>query len=152
MIVDPSKLLSIQSEWQGVLRMRDRVRHLVLSTFAYDEIHSPSFGNILYNLPLVLAFDVLTQVLLLARDEDRFTKSQPELPDLMDSAKTSLPWIDWQLLRDGVRLRNEVRHNGKLFGDIQCVRYIADIEAQLVAWGIIATAEPSVPASVMSFR
>ena len=97
MIVDPSKLLSIQSDWQGVLQMRDRVRHLVLSTFAYDEIHSPIFGNILYNLPLVLAFDVLTQVLLLARDEGRFTNSQPQLEDLMDGARTSLPWNDWQL-------------------------------------------------------
>ena len=152
MIVDPSKLLSIQSDWQGVLQMRDRVRHLVLSTFAYDEIHSPIFGNILYNLPLVLAFDVLTQVLLLARDEGRFTNSRPQLEDLMDSARTSLPWIDWQLLRDGARLRNEVGHNGKLFGDVQCLRYIAYIEAQLVAWGVITLAERPVPVSLMSFR
>jgi hypothetical protein len=133
MIVNPSALSALQSEWQGVVRMRERVRHLVVSTFAFDSTQSPTFGDVLYNLPLVLAFDVLTQVLLHAKDEGRFTSSVNQLDDLMDSAKTAFSWIDWQHLRDGVTRRNEVAQSGKLFGDLQCLLYIARIEDQLAA-------------------
>ncbi len=120
--------------------MRERMRHLVLSTFAFDAKKSPAFGDILYNLPFLLAFDVLKQVLLQARDEGRFTGSRPQLGDLIDSAKNSLPWIDWQCLREGVKRRNEVVHDSKLFGDLQCLQDIAHIEVQLLAWGIINAA------------
>jgi hypothetical protein len=137
MITNLSSLTTLEAEWQGVVRMRDRVRHLVVSTFAIDEIRSPIFGNILYNLPLLLAFDVLKQVLLQAREEGQFISSQPQLSDLMDSAKTSLTWIDWQRLHEAVKRRSEVSHDGRLFGDVQCLQYLADIEIQLHAWGII---------------
>jgi len=133
MIANPSSLVTLQAEWQGVVRMRDRMRHLVISTFAFDTLRSPAFGNILYNLPLLLAFGVLKQVLLQAREDGRFTSSLPQLEALMDSAKTSLLWKDWSCLRQGVKRRNEAVHNGKLFGDIQCLQDIADVEAQLLA-------------------
>jgi hypothetical protein len=76
---------------------------------------------------------VLTQVLLHAKDEGRFTSSGNQLDDLMDSAKTAFSWIDWQHLRDRVTRRNEVAQSGKLFGDLQCLLYIARIEDQLAA-------------------
>lgn len=140
MMVNLNSLASLQAEWDGTVRMRDRVRQLVLSTFAVDVKKSPAFGDILYNLPYLLAFGVLKQVLLQAREEGRFTSSRPQLADLMDSAKNSLEWIDWQCLREAVKRRNEVVKDGKLFGDVQCLQDIADIEAQLLAWGIITTA------------
>jgi hypothetical protein len=139
-MVNLNSLSTLQAEWDGVVRMRDRVRQLVLSTFAVDVKKSPAFGDILYNLPYLLAFGVLKQVLLQAREEGRFTSSRPQLADLMDSAKNSLEWIDWQCLREAVKRRNEVVKDGKLFGDVQCLQDIADIEAQLLAWGIITTA------------
>src|SRR5690349_15009521 len=92
---------TLQAEWQGVVRMRERMQYLVISTFAFDPITSPVFGNILYNLPLVLAFEVLKQALLQARAEEQFTGSETSLGTLMDSAKTSLAWIDWEYLREG---------------------------------------------------
>jgi hypothetical protein len=140
MIMNLNSVATLQAEWDGAVRMRDRVRHLVISTFAFDAKKSPAFGDLLYNLPFLLAFSVLKEVLLQAREEGRFTSSRPQLGDLIDSAKNSLPWIDWQCLREAVKRRNEVMQNGKLLGDVQCLQDIADVEAQLIAWDIIASA------------
>lgn len=152
MIVNPSALATLQSEWRGVVRMRERVRRLVVSTFAFDDKQSPTFGDVLYNLPLILAFDVLTKVLLLAKEEGLFTSPGTQLHELIDSANTAFSWLDWKYLREAAQQRNEVAQTAKLFGDLQCLLYIARIEDQLIAWGIIAAAEPAVPKSAMSFR
>ena len=140
MIENPSSLAILQAELDGVVRMRDRIRNLVISTLAFDAKKSPAFGDLLYNLPFLLAFGVLKEALLQAREEGRFTSSRPQLGDLIDSAKNSLQWIDWQCLREAVKRRNEVMQNGRLLGDVQCLQDIADVEAQLIAWDIIASA------------
>jgi hypothetical protein len=137
MIVNPHSLTTLQIEWRGVVRMRERVRHLAISTFTADPARSPAFGDVFYNLPLVLAYDVLKQVLLHAKEEGRFKSSRNQLADLLESAKKSIPWLDWEGLSASVQARNEVAHRGKLFGDVKCLQDIARIEAQLMAWGII---------------
>lgn len=137
MIANPSTLTVLQAEWQTVVQMRERMRALAASTFAFDASTSPAFGDILYNLPFRLAFDVLKKVLLQAKAEGIITTSQQRLADLMDNAITSLPWNNWQGLREAVRRRNEVVHGGMLLGDEQCLQDIADVEAQLIAWRII---------------
>ena len=137
MIVNSSSLEALQVEWDGVVRMRERMKLLVIATFAGGAFTAPALANVVYNLPLLLAFDVLKQVLLQARDDGRFTCSLGQLRNLMDSAKVALPWIDWESLREGVRRRNEVAHDGMFFESTQCLDDIANIEAQLVAWGII---------------
>ena len=139
MIADLSSLATLQSEWAGAIQMRERMRHLAVSTFAFNALTSPAFGDILYNLPFRLAFDVLKQVLLKAREEGLFTSKGYQLGDLMDSAKASLSWNNWQALREAVRRRNEVVHGGRLFGDEQCLHDMVDVEAQLVAWRIITS-------------
>jgi hypothetical protein len=140
MIANPSTLTALQAEWQAVVHMRERMRALAASTFAFDASTSPAFGDILYNLPFRLAFDVLKKVLLQAKAEGIITTSQQRLADLVDSASNTLSWNNWQALRDAVRRRNEVVHEGKLLGDEQCLQDIADVEAQLIAWRIITTA------------
>ena len=139
MIADPSSIAVVQTEWQTVVEMRERMQRLIISTFALNASASPAFGDMFYNLPFRLAFEVLKKVLLLARDEGLISASQKHLPDLMDSAVTSLPWNNWHNLRDAVRRRNDVVHGGKLLGDDQCLQDIADVEAQLIAWRIIAS-------------
>jgi hypothetical protein len=138
MIANPSTLGTLQTEWDGVIRMRERMRHLVVSTFALNTLTSPVFGDILYNLPFLLAFDVLKQVLLSAREDGHFNNTGYQLDDLMDSARSSLPWIDWEYLREAVGRQNEVAREGKLYGDVECLQDIAHLEAQLAAWGVIA--------------
>lgn len=143
MIIHPNSLTHLQEKWQGVIHMRERMDHLVISTFAFDPITSPAFGNILYNLPFLLAFDVLQQVLLQAKEEEQFTGSGQKLADLIESAKVSVPWLDWQSLSEAAARQSEVAQEGKLWGDRQCLQDIASIEAQLCAWGIIPAIERS---------
>ncbi len=140
MIVNPSAVTPLQVEWQGVLQMRSRIQHLVLSTFAFDIRRSPAFGDVLYNLPFLLAFEVLKQVLLQARAAGLITGSGQRLADLIESSKSSLPWMDWDGLHEAMNRRNEVLQEGKLCGDAQCLADIAAIEAQLAAWAVITTA------------
>ena len=140
MIANPSSRALLQAEWQTVVQMRERMKELVISAFAGDASTSPAFGDVLYNLPFRLAFEVLKKVLLQAKAEGLIITSQQRLADLMDSAITSLPWNNWQGLRDEVKRRNEVVHEGKLLGDDQCLQAIADVESQLIAWRIIESA------------
>ena len=139
MIAKPGSLSVLQAEWQTVIQMRGRMQELVTSTFAFDASTSPAFGDVLYNLPFRLAFDVLKKVLLQARDEGLVATSQQRLADLLDSASNTLPWNNWQALREAVKRRNEVVFEGKLLGDEQCLQDIADIEVQLIAWRIITS-------------
>ena len=60
----------------------------------------------------------------------------------MECARDTLDWIDWKSLREGVRRRNQVAHDGELFDSTQCLQDIANVEAQLVAWGIIDPVSP----------
>jgi hypothetical protein len=85
-----NSLTPLQAEWEGVVRMRDRIRQLTLSTWAVDANRSPAFGDVLYNLPLHLAFGVLKKALLQARAEGQFTTPRQHLSDLMENAKTAL--------------------------------------------------------------
>jgi hypothetical protein len=137
MIADATTIVSLQSEWLGVVKMRERMQHLVTATFAGAGFTAPALAKVVYNLPLLLAFDVLRQVLLAARDEKAFVCSSDQLGTLMDRSKSDIPWIDWDELRAGVRRRNEVAHDGKLFKSDQCIRDIANVENQLVAWVVI---------------
>ena len=137
MIANPSSLTLLQAEWQTVRQMRERIKGLIITTFAVDAFSSAAFGDVLYNLPFRLAFEVLKKVLLQATAEGLISTSQQRLADLMDSATSSLPWNNWQSLRDAVKRRNEVVHEGKLLGDEQCLQAIDDVESQLIAWRII---------------
>lgn len=119
--------------------MRERMQLLITATFAGGAFTAPALAKVVYNLPLLLAFDVMKQVLLQARDDGMFTCSQRQLGNLMDCAKAVLPWISWNSLREGVRRRNEVAHDGKLFESTECLQDINNIEAQLIAWGIISS-------------
>ena len=90
MIVNLNSLTTLRAEWQTVVQMRSRMQNLITSTFTFDGSTSPSFGDVFYDLPSRLAFDVLKKVLLQAKAEGRITTSQQRLADLMDSAMTSL--------------------------------------------------------------
>jgi hypothetical protein len=137
----------LRVEWDGVVQMRTRMESIVMGTFAggsplsgFSSLAGFAVRDIVYNLPLLLAFDVLKQVLAKARDESLFVCSRNQLGDLMESGKDFLPWIDWDALREGVRRRNAVAHDGELFDGKQCLKDIGSVEAQLVAWNIIDAA------------
>lgn len=140
MIKDPRDLRRLQAEWVGVQRMRDRMKLLLAATFTGGAYTAPALGGVVYNLPLLLAFDVLGQVLTVLRDQGSFVCRSGHLGPLVDAAKPGLTWVDWQKIRDGVRRRNEVAHDGILHDAKSCNADIEAVSNQLVAWGVIAAA------------
>ena len=120
--------------------MRKRMKTLLAVTIAQGGVMAIKLRDVVYNLPMLLAFDVLRQVLLAAHKEGQFRCRRRQLGDLMDSAKTTLTWKDWDELRAGVRRRNEIAHEGKLFDNTECLKDIMNVQEQLVAWGIINAA------------
>ena len=137
MNLSPAVVAELRNEWAGVVSMRDRMQLLVVATFGGGAITGVALQHVLYNLPLLLAFDVLKQALEAARAEKVFTCRLRQLGDLMECAKSTLDWKDWTSLREGVRRRNEVAHDGKLFDGKQCLADIDNVEAQLRSWQVI---------------
>jgi hypothetical protein len=112
MVRDAAALTALREEWAGVVKMRERIKLLCISTFAFGAFTAPAIGDMLYNLPLLLAFDVLGEALKQIKREGHFSGKSSYVGPLMDSAKTALPWLDWTELREGVRRRNGVAHDG----------------------------------------
>ena len=135
-MISPASAAMLHPEWAGVVQMRERMKTLAVVAFATGAINAVALREVLYNLPLLLAFDVLRQALALAKREGQFRSQRTGLGDLMDASQTSLAWIDWPTLRAGVRRRNEIAHDGKLFDSAQCLSDIDLVENQLKAWGL----------------
>jgi hypothetical protein len=138
----------LKSEWTGVVLMRNRMKRIVMFAFVggspgsgFSALAVSAVRDIVYNLPLLLAFDVLKQALAEAKNENLFVCSgnRPGLTQLMHCGKHSLPWIDWDALLKGIQHRNAIAHDGELFDQEQCLQDIASVETQLLAWDIIDT-------------
>ena len=138
MISNPTTLTNLQTEWSAVVKLHERMKLLVMATFVGGAITAPALAKVLYNLPMLLAFDVLKNVVQAARDEG--TVVWPSESRLWVGAKTALSWNDWDELMFGVGRRNEIAHDGKLFDSSVCLKDIANVQEQLIAWAIIDAA------------
>jgi hypothetical protein len=136
-IVDHRALLNIREDWDGVQQMKRRMQSLVVVTFATGAITAPALAKVVYNLPLLLSCDVLGRVLRQLRREGQFDSKRGELGPMIDAAKSQLPWLDWEGIRQGSLRRNEVAHGGVLHESDVCIADIARIEEQLVEWKVI---------------
>ena len=137
MIFSSTTAAELSTEWSGVIRMRERMQKQVVGAFV--GLHGVGLSSILYNLPLLLAFDMLKTALERARAEKLFDCQgrHPGLSKLMECAKDKLDWIDWNSLQEGVRRRNAIAHDGELYDSEQCLQDIENVEAQLVSWGVV---------------
>ena len=133
-IANPTTLTNLQSEWAGVVKMLEEMKTRVRVNFATSTLPSRGLAGVLYNLPMLLAFDVLKKVLQAAGNEGTVVWPKGKW---MDSAKIALTWNNWDELNAGVDRRNEIAHDGKLFGSSQCLKDITNVQEQLVAWAII---------------
>ena|SRR5688572_4924512 len=137
MLSDATTFADLRLEWDGVEQMQKRMQTLCVVTFASGGITAHGLAKVVYNMPLLLAFSVLGETLLAIRREGHFTGKRDHVGPLMDDAKTSLTWLDWQSLRDGVKRRNQVAHDGVLFESKQCLEDIDLVRKQLAAWTVI---------------
>ena len=97
----------------------------------------------IYNLPLVLAYAVLDQVLDELVDQGVIQLPVKKKNKLFDKMKAStapgsaLAWQNYQLVDAGRDDRNKVAHEAVLYDRATSVKYVAAIEAELRAWGVL---------------
>jgi hypothetical protein len=133
-ISNGEELTRLAGEWDGVMRMRDRLqKHGGGAPGGHGAVTAT---EVIYNLPLLLAFDVLRGALRAIKKEGRFSSEGNGLRSLMKAAQDAIPWIDYKALRKGAKRRNAVARDGELFPAAVCLRDIENVAAQLRAWGI----------------
>jgi len=94
-------------------------------------------SDLAHNLPFIQAFAVLNDALLQIRDEGHFRSKKFFLGALVDASERHLDWIDFTLVKEGVRRLNDVARHGEILARKDCWRYTAAVEAKLTAWAII---------------
>lgn len=135
LITNAPALAAIRSEWSAVVKVRERMNRLMagpVGSVADGALHS-----VVYNLPLLLAFDVLGKVLRALKRQRQVPGERDQLGDLMDVFQGDPSWLDWSVLRDGVRRRNAIAYAGELFSGIECLADIDAVEEQLREWQIL---------------
>ena len=139
MITDQSALTDIRSEWGVVHKTCDMIaRNLAASSFGIGSVGpSHQYRNFGYNLCLLFAFSVLEHALLQLRDEGVFSSSKSNLGALMDAGKKALPWQNFVLVDRGRETRNDIAHKRAFIEREECWKYLAAIEAELLAWKIL---------------
>jgi hypothetical protein len=135
LIIDANAVATIRTEWSAVVKVREHMRHLMagpVGSIADGALHS-----VVYNLPLLLAFNVLERALRALKRQRQIAGSSEQLGDLMDLFQGDPSWLEWSVLRDGERRRHAIVHSGELFSGVECLADIEAVEEQLGAWEIL---------------
>ena len=91
-----------------------------------------------YNLPLILAFGVLDEVLGELANQGVFSCRQGALlGEKMTRSQSILPWVDYAAVERAKNLRNAVAHDGALLSKADCLGLIALVETELRAWQVL---------------
>lgn len=91
-----------------------------------------------YNLPLLLAYGVLDEVLneLIVQGTIQCASKRPLLGKKMAASKNKLTWLNYAQVKAGKTARNDLAHHAKLLGKVDCFAFIDAIEVELKAWGV----------------
>jgi hypothetical protein len=92
-----------------------------------------------FNLPFLLAYGVLDHVLeeLVGQGTFQCSKGPLSLGNRMFSSVNAVPWQDFALVDAGKIARNDLAHDAKLLGKMECFRFIDAIEMELKAWRVL---------------
>lgn len=135
LITNAHALAAIRSEWSAVVRMRERMNKLMVGPVG--SVADGALHSVVYNLPLLLAFDVLGKVLRALKKQRQVPGERDQMGDLMDIFQGDPSWLEWSVLRDGVRRRNAIAYAGELFSGVECLADIEAVEEQLREWEIL---------------
>ncbi len=140
MIHDQQVQLEVAREWAAVRKLcaGSHRQHMVAAAGGgvfVNETPPESF----YNLPFLLAYAVLDQVLaeLVNQGTIQCSRPRPLLGERMGSSKTALPWQNYGLVEAGKTARNELAHDAKLLGKDDCFAFIDAIDVELRAWSVL---------------
>jgi hypothetical protein len=137
LITDVSALAALRSEWSAVIKVRERMNKLLSGPVG--SIADGALHGVVYNLPHLLAFNVLERALRVLKKQRQLPGQSEQLGDLLDIFQGDPSWLEWSVLRDGERRRNAIAHAGELFSGVECLADIEAVEEQLRAWGILGS-------------
>ena len=142
MITDPTALQSARDAWEFVRSSRNViVGNCNVATMVVG-FNQARIRDLCFNLLLASAFSVVEDVLRQLRDEGKFTGKDNRLVPLMNNSRSVLPWVDWTLVDAGRNDRNQSVHDRTYLAHVKCRDYIAAIERELVAWGVLTSTTP----------
>lgn len=137
MIKDAAELDRVQKEWAVVSDLRDRIKVNLFAGFDLFGHFSHFLADCANNLPFLHACSVLNEALLQVRDEGVFQCKTRTLGTLVEAAEHNLTWADYAAVKEMVKKRNELAHEGVLHSREDCWRYISVIETELRGWSIL---------------
>lgn len=140
-IQDKAFLASVEQQWIAIRKFcRDSHRGAIvgggLGGASYI-IETPP--DEFYNLPFVLAFAVLDDVLEQMIVEGVFscTGARPPLGKKMEKSKGNLPWKNYAAVALAKDERNDLAHSAILQSKAECLRIVSLIEDELKGWNVI---------------
>ncbi len=137
MIKDEGELDRVQKEWAGVSNLRGRIKVNLFAGAGLFGHFSHFLADCANNLPFLHACSVLNEALLQMRDEGVFPCDGRTLGALVKDAEHYLTWVDYAVVKEMVKKRNDLAHKGVLHSRKDCWRYISVIETELRAWSIV---------------
>jgi hypothetical protein len=93
-----------------------------------------------YNVPFMLAYAVLDQVLTEFMHQGIFKcrdRNRSMLGEKMNASRPSVRWQDYDLIEKGKFARNELAHEAKIVDRANCFIFIDAIERELKTWSVI---------------
>jgi hypothetical protein len=91
-----------------------------------------------YNLPVVLAFSLLDEVLGALAAQGAFPVGRGAmLGAKMDASQNAIPWNDYASIHAAKERRNELAHRGLLIPKSDCLEMVDAISAELKKWRAI---------------
>lgn len=138
MIQNARKKQRIQDDWSALRKIQGRLKgRSYMSPAAGAQIQESGAPDEAYNLPFVLAYAVLNQVLTLLGKEGHYPMRNRKLGEQMKDSKKHLPWQDWALAWDGKEKRDGLAHRAEVATKRKCALYVDAIEAELRAWKVL---------------
>lgn len=140
MISDSKILAEVVADWTAVRKLCNSGHpgH-VLSGGGAPVFFTETPPEGFYNLPFLLAYAVLDQVLseLIDQGTIQCNKKRPLLGDKMAASINVLPWQDYAQVESGKAARNALAHEGVLLRNAACFGFINAVESELKAWAIL---------------
>lgn len=133
MIHDPTALAEIRAQWTVVRKLRNWNRVWFAEGVCVNETPPAEWQN----LPFLLAFAVLDQVLSELSDQGSIPKAGWQFGKKMIASASILPWNDYAAIEKIRDVRNKLAHEGVLLGNAEARECIDSIEKELKAWGIL---------------
>lgn len=133
MIADPEIREGIASDWNVVRKLLSSG----LSRASPSGWTQESRPSEYYNLPFILAYAVLDQVLNELINQDVFQCKSWMLGKKLEASRVSLSWQDYDMIEAGKNARNSLAHEAQLLSETQCRTYIECIERELHAWRLL---------------